>query len=203
MSQLTIYGVPVSRAARTYWCAEELGLAYKSVPIHFADGSAKTADYLAINPNGRIPAIDDGGFQLWELMAINCYLAKKHGKGLWPETPEGEALVLQWSFWVMTELEKPALAVLLNRVFLPEAQRDAAAAAEGERQAQGPLQMLDRALAKTGYLIGARFSIADLNVAAVLSWLALARFDLATVPNVASWLGTCLGRPAAVKALRS
>ena len=203
MSKLAIYGVPVSRAARTYWCAEELGLAYDSVPIHFSDGSAKTADYLAINPNGRIPAIDDGGFRLWESMAINCYLAKKHGKGLWPETLEGEALVLQWSFWVMTELEKPALAVLLHRRFLPEAQRDPAAAAEGERQAQGPLEVLDRALAPAGYLIGAAFSIADLNVAAVLSWLVAARLDLAAFPNVARWLRTCLARPAAVKALRS
>ena len=82
MSNLKIYGVPLSRAYRALWMANELGLDYENVPIHFADGSAKTPEYLAVNPNGRIPAIDDNGFKLWESMAINLYLAKKHGSGL-------------------------------------------------------------------------------------------------------------------------
>jgi hypothetical protein len=64
MSDLKIYGVPLSRAYRALWMANELGLHYENVPIHFADGSAKTAEYLAVNPNGRIPAIDDNGFKL-------------------------------------------------------------------------------------------------------------------------------------------
>ena len=85
MSNLKIYGVPLSRAYRALWMANELGLDYENVPIHFADGSAKTPEYLAVNPNGRIPAIDDNGFKLWESMAINLYLAKKHGSGLLPK----------------------------------------------------------------------------------------------------------------------
>ena len=108
MSDLKIYGVPLSRAYRALWMANELGLDYENVPIHFADGSAKTPDYLAVNPNGRIPAIDDNGFKLWESMAINLYLAKKHGSGLLPKTMENEAHAIQWSFWAMTEVEKPA-----------------------------------------------------------------------------------------------
>ena len=64
MSDLKIYGVPLSRAYRALWMANELGLDYENVPIHFADGSAKTPEYLAVNPNGRIPAIDDNGFKL-------------------------------------------------------------------------------------------------------------------------------------------
>jgi hypothetical protein len=85
---------------------------------------AKTPEYLAVNPNGRIPAIDDNGFKLWESMTINLYLAKKHGSRLLPKTREDEAQAIQWSFWVMTEVEKPALAVLLHRFFLPEDERD-------------------------------------------------------------------------------
>jgi glutathione S-transferase len=85
-----------------------------------------------VNPNGRIPAIDDNGFKLWESMAINLYLARKHGSGLLPKTMEDEAQAIQWSFWVMTEVEKPALAVLLHRFFLPEDQRDSRLADEGE-----------------------------------------------------------------------
>src|ERR1700680_4013488 len=166
----------------------ELGLEYERIPIHFADGRAKTREYLAINPNGLIPAIDDDGLKLWESMAINLYLAKKHDKGLWPKTLEGEAQAIQWSFWVMTEVEKPTLAVLLHRVFLPEDQRDPKAAEDGEQQLQDQLQVLDQALAKTGHLIGSSFTVADLNVASVLAWAKIGRANLSAYPQVEKWL---------------
>jgi glutathione S-transferase len=200
MSSLKIYGVPGSRAYRVLWMANELGLDYQQIPVHFSDGSANAPEYLAVNPNGRIPAIDDGGFKLWESMAINLYLAKKHDNGLWPKTIEGEAQALQWSFWVMTEVEKPALAALLHRMFLPEGKRDPKLADEGEQQLQKPLKVLDEALARTGYLVGSSFSVADLNVASVLSWARLARVDFSAFPRVKQWLAAALHRPAAVQA---
>src|ERR1700680_2102413 len=200
MSNLKIYGVPLSRAYRALWMANELGLDYENVPVHFADGSAKTPEYLAINPNGRIPAIDDDGLKLWESMAINLYLAKKHDKGFWPKTLEGEALALQWSFWAMTEVEKPALAALLHRMFLPEGMRDPKLAEEGEQQLQKPLKVLDDALTGTGYLAGSSFTVADLNVASILSWARLARVDLSAFPHVKQWLTAALQPPGAGKA---
>ena len=75
---LRIYGAPRSRTFRVMWAAEELGLPYENIPVDFAEGSKQPA-FLAINPNGRIPAIDDEGFVLFESLAINMYLAKKHG----------------------------------------------------------------------------------------------------------------------------
>jgi len=200
MGKLKVYGVPRSRAYRVLWMVNELGLDYEHVPVHFGDGSAKTAEYLAVNPNGRIPAIDDDGLKLWESMAINLYLAKKHDKGLWPKTIEDEAQALQWSFWAITEVEKPALAALLHRMFLPEDMRDPRLADEGEQQLQQPLKVLDQALAKTGYLAGASFTVADLNVASILSWARLARVDLSAFPHVKQWLAAALQRPAAEKA---
>jgi glutathione S-transferase len=200
MSDLKIYGVPLSRAYRTLWMANELGLDYENVPIHFADGSAKTPEYLAVNPNGRIPAIDDNGFKLWESMAINLYLAKKHGNGLLPKTMEEEAQAIQWSIWAMTEVEKPALAVLLHRFFLPEDQRDSKLGDEGERQLQKPLAVLNQQLAATGYLVGSTFTVADLNVASVLSWAQMGRVNLTVFPHIDEWLTGCLKRPAAVMA---
>jgi glutathione S-transferase len=200
MSKLNIYGVAASRAYRTLWMVNELGLDYANVPIHFADGSTRTPEYLAINPNGRIPAIDDDGLKLWESMAINLYLAKKHDGGLWPKTLEGEAQAIQWSFWAITETEKPALAVLLHKVFLPEAEREPEAAKEGEQQLQTPLKVLDQALSETGHLIGNSFTVADLNVASVLSWAKMARMDFSKFPQVNQWLTSAIRRPAAVKA---
>ncbi|HEU0216841.1 MAG TPA: glutathione S-transferase N-terminal domain-containing protein, partial [Stellaceae bacterium] len=81
MAEVKIYGVPRSRAFRTLWLAKELGLDYENVMIDFADGGTRQPAYLAINPNGHVPAIDDNGFVLWESMAINLYLAKKYGLG--------------------------------------------------------------------------------------------------------------------------
>ena len=169
-------------------------------PDAAAARSAKSPEYLAVNPNGRIPAIDDGGLKLCESMAINLYLAKKHDKGLWPKSLEGEAQALQWSFWAITEVEKPALAALLHRMFLPEGMRDPKLADEGEQQLQKPLKVLDEALARTGYLVGSSFTVADLNVASILSWARLARVDLSAFPHVKQWLTAALQRPAAVNA---
>jgi glutathione S-transferase len=200
MSKLKVYGVPMSRAYRALWMVNELGLECENVPIHFGDGTARTAEYLAINPNGKIPAIDDDGLKLWESMAINLYLARKHDKGLWPKTPAGEALALQWSFWAIAEVEKPLLAVLLNTVFLPEDKRDPRAVEDGKQQLDRPLKVLDTELAKAPYLVGNSFSVADLNVASVLAWARLSRMDLSAYPHVDTWLTEAMQRPAAVKA---
>jgi glutathione S-transferase len=191
-----LYRAPIARSG---WPTSSGSITRMSRSI-FAGGSAKTPEYLAVNPNGRIPAIDDDGFKLWESMAINLYLAKKHGRVLLPKTLEGEAEAIQWSFWVMTEVEKPALAVLLHRVFLPKDQRDAKLADEGERLLQKPLTVLDQRLATTGYLVGPTFTVADLNVASVLSWARIGGVGFTEFPRVDRWLAGCLQRPAAVKA---
>ena len=105
MAKLKVYGVPQSRAARTLWMVEECGVPYELVSTGFAK-EAKSDAYKAINPNARIPAIDDDGVILWESMAINLYLAKKYGKELAPKNATEEAHATQWSFWIMTEIEK-------------------------------------------------------------------------------------------------
>jgi glutathione S-transferase len=194
---LKIYGVARSRAFRTLWMAGELGLPYEHVKINFT-GDTRRPDYLAINPNGHVPAIDDDGFRLWESMAINLYLAKKYGggpSGLYPQALEDEARAWQWSFWGMTEVERPALTVLLNRVG-PEDKRDAAAD-EAERALAAPLKVLDAAVTATPYLLGDRFTVADLNVASILAWARQARADLTAFPKAESWLKACHDRPAA------
>jgi len=167
------------------------------VPIDFATGT-RTPEYLAINPNGQVPAIDDAGFILWESMAINLYLAKKYGSGsLYPSRLEDEARAWQWSFWGMTEIERPVLTAMFNRAILPEDKRDPAAADDAERQLQQPLKVLDAAVGKTPYLLGDDFTVVDLNVASILSWARPARIDLSGVPKMADWFQRCSLRPAA------
>jgi len=195
---LKIYGVARSRAARVLWMAKELGLDYEHIKVDFATGETRRPEHLALNPNGHIPVIDDDGFVLWESMAINLYLAKKHGSGgLYPARLEDEARAWQWSFWGMTEVERPVLTAMFNRAILPEAQRDAAAADQAEKALAQPLRVLDGVLAHSAYLLGGNFTVADLNVASILAWARPAQIDMAPFPRVAEWLKNCADRPAA------
>ena len=198
MSALKIYGIARSRAFRTLWMAGELSLPYELVPVELAQ--TRSPAYLRVNPNGHIPTIEDDGFVLWESMAINLYLAKKYGSGeggLYPNRLEDEARAWQWSFWGMSEVERPLLTALLNRAIYPEDKRDAAAADAAEKSLATPFRVLDGALAASPYLLGAQFTVADLNVASILSWVRPAAIDLAAVPRMATWLRTCQQRPAA------
>jgi glutathione S-transferase len=204
---LKVFGTKASRASRALWICRELGIPHEHVEVHFADGSNQTPEFLSINPNGKIPAIDDDGFRLWESMAINIYLAKKHGSALMPRDLQQEMQVLQWSFWVMTEVEKPLLTVMLQRLELPEGSpaakylrernpKDPAAEQQALEALQKPLNILEKQLEGRDYLLGADFTVADLNVASVMSWAIAAKLDLATRPNVHQWLKRSTSRPA-------
>lgn len=202
---LKVYGIKASRAIRVMWLCRELGLNFEHVKVNFADPSTKTPDFLAINPGGKVPAIDDDGFGLYESMAINFYLAKKHGSALVPKDLKSEALILQWSFWVMTEIEKPLLVVLLQRMQFsdpnaekyfrernplnPELEKTSIEAL------QKPLKTLDAFLTNKAYLLGNEFTLADLNVASVLNWAVRSKLDLSAFPNAKRWLEVCLARP--------
>src|SRR5438552_775593 len=195
---LKIYGVARSRAFRTLWMAKELGLDYEHVKVDFATGETRETRMLALNPNGHVPVIDDDGFILWESMAINLYLAKKHSTGtLYPARLEDEARAWQWSFWGMTEVERPVLTALMNRAFYPEEQRDAAAADAAEKTLAPPLKVLDGVLGRTASLLGDNFTVADLNVASILAWARPAQIDMSAFPKTAEWLKNCAERPAA------
>src|SRR5205807_9716081 len=144
---LTIYGVARSRAARVLWMAKELGLDYEHAKVDFATGETRAPAHLALNPNGHVPVIDDDGFILWESMAINLYLAKKYGAGgLYPSRIEDEARAWQWSFWGVTEVERPVLTALFNRAILPENQRDPNAADAAEKTLAQPFAVLEGVL---------------------------------------------------------
>src|SRR5580698_3773105 len=200
MSSLRIYGVARTRAFRALWMAKELGLDFEHLPIEIGDDGAKSPEFLAINPNGRLPVIVDGDFVLFESLAITLYLAKKHSAGkLYPATLEGEALAWQWSLWAVTEVDRGVNIWSLHAVRLPPQERNAALREEALKVIAAPFQVLDAALAKTLYLLGDDFTVADLNVAAVIS--RAIDMDLSAVPHLKAWLSRCLGRPAARAAI--
>jgi glutathione S-transferase len=197
MSNLRIYGVARTRAFRALWIAKELGLDYEHIPIDIGDAGARSPDYLAINPNGRLPAIDDGGFGLWESLAITLYLAKKHGR-FYPTTLEGEAKAWQWTLWSVQEVDRGVNIWSLHAVRLPPEDRDPQRRAEALKVLEAPFKVLDGALAGRLYLLGDDFTVADLNVSAVIS--RAIDMDLSATPRIGEWLKRCLERPAAREA---
>ena len=191
---LTIYGSSRSRTMRVLWCATELQLAFEHVPWEWSDPRLKEPEFLELNPSGAIPTLVDDGFALSESLASNLYLAGKHGRGeptrLYPDTPQGQADVVRWTLWAQGHLE-------------PWVQQDqllkAAIAALGDHahaMVTASLETLQRVLGRRPFVCGDAFSVADLNVAGVLSPSRAAHLDLDRYPVVRDWLARCYARSA-------
>jgi glutathione S-transferase len=195
---LRIHGSARSRGVRTLWMAGELGLEYEHIDLAPRSPGTRTPEYLALNPNGRVPTIEDDGFVLSESMAINLYLAKQHGK-LYPADAKNEALAWQWSFWEVDRLDRQLTTYANNAFVLPEAQRNPAAANAAWDEIVPALDVLEIALKRSAWLAGQDFSVADLNVAAAM--VRALTFDLAKWPTVNAWLHRCWERPAGKRAL--
>lgn len=188
-----LYGSSMSRAGRSLWALEEAGVKFEQVLV----AEPRKPEYLKINPNGHVPALDDNGTILWESMAINLYVAEKYGKApLWPSTVEGHGACYQWSLWCMTEVETPMIDVFMHRIMLPPEQRDEKVAVAALEKLKAPMKVLDDHLQKSDYLLGKDFTIADLNVASVLSIAQYIQLDLSVTPRAQKWLQKCLERPA-------
>ncbi len=195
---LKIHGIPRSRAFRCIWAAEESGLPYEVVPLGFAAGF-KLERPLAINPNNKIPALEDGDLVLFESLAINLHIAGKAGAPLMPKGDDASR-VLQWTLWTATEIEAHVMRWGYNTYLKPEAERVASEAAAGKEALDQRLAVLEAELAQRPFLVGSGFTVADLNLACVLYAPWANKYDLARFPKVKAWLDTCLTRPAALRA---
>lgn len=196
---LKLYGIAASRTARPLWLLEETGAPYEHVSQSYVGGATRTPEFLALNPNGHIPVLDDDGTIVWESMAITLYLARKLGGPLAPANLAEEAEALRWTFWAVTECEKDALTVLMHRVAMPADKRDPALADRAEGALKRPFEILDAHLANRQFICGDRFTVADVNVASVLAWAQASKPLMEANPNLAGWLKRCLDRPAQQK----
>jgi glutathione S-transferase len=206
---LKIYGIGASRAVRPLWTALELDLPFEHIATPYAGGATRTAEFLAINPNGHVPAVVDerpeGSVTVWESMACALYIARVHGQAdgqsIAPATAREEAEALRWSFWTVTELESDALTVLMHRMAMPQDQRKPELADRAESRLKVPLAVLEKHLQAQNakgeaYLAANRFTVADVCVASVASWVRPAAALLAQYPAVSGWLKLCVDRPA-------
>jgi glutathione S-transferase len=195
---LKIIGTARSRTVRTLWMVGELGLPYAHVDIPTGAEGSRLPQYMALNPNGHIPVIDDDGLVLWESMAISLYLARKHGGPLAPANIAEEGQMLQWTLWAAWELERNAANTLYHSTMYAPDQRDPKILAEALEGVKAPLKVLNDALVKHGgHLVGGRFTVADLNLVGVVFYLRGTPQALEPFPAIRSWYQTALARPAA------
>jgi glutathione S-transferase len=199
MSKPKLYGISGSRAHRSLWALEEIGIEYDQVPVDFKEGS-KAPEYLAVNPNGRVPALVDGDITIFESMAINLYLAKTYGGDLYPQNAKGEALTWQWSVWGISEIEPLQMQIVVQKLFVAQDKRNDKLIASAEKQLARPLQVLDDALNNQEWLVGNQFSIADLNLSGVMLLLKMVKFDYSNYSNVQRWADACYARPSLARA---
>jgi len=169
---LTIYGAVSSRARRAVWTAEEAGVPYAFVPISIRAGEQRRPEYLARNPNGRVPTMVDGNLTLFESGAIALHIAAKaptsgllpeHGTAAWSE-------VMQWMFWVVTELEQPLWSIGKHRFALPPKVRLEGMQATAEWEWARAAKVLAAALEGREFLVGDRWTVADIFAAQTLFW---------------------------------
>ena len=199
---LKIYGQPRSRAFRVLWMANELGIKYEHIPVSIMADKQECKEpwYVELNPNARVPTIDDDGFVMWESAAINLYLAEKYKSPLFPSTPHGRGRMLQWAFYIANDVEPPMISMFQNRVLFAPEKRNAALGDASEAQMVGRLGILEEHLSKHAYFGGDKWDMADFMVASVVYTLAAIKFDLSKYPKFKAWLMASIERPAAKEA---
>lgn len=174
---------------------EELGLPYEVRPIALSEGRQKEPWYLAINPNGRIPAIidrDADDFAVFESGAIMVYLARKAGR-LLPADPTGESLVLQWLFYQVGGVGPMMGQANVFFRYFPE--KIPAAIERYQRESRRLLEVLDRRLREHEYLAG-DYSIADIANWCWAHTYAWSGIDIDGLPHLGRWMDAIAARPA-------
>jgi glutathione S-transferase len=195
---LTIYGRTNSvNVQKVLWCLAEIGVEYRRVDAGLAHGKNNEPWYLALNPNGRVPLLQDGSFSLWESNTIVRYLASKHGRAiLYPESPEDRALAERWMDWQLSTLIRPVSIVFQNLYRTPVEQRDAGAIAANTVEANHAMALLDTHLSAQPYVAGARFTIGDIPVGAVAHrWLEIRDIERPPLTAVRAWRARLADRP--------
>ena len=169
--QMKLYEAGPSRSARVRWILQELGVSFEAIPVDLRSGEQRKPEFLAINPAGKVPVIDDGGFVLNESAAIMLYLAEAHpDKGLIPTDLHQRAEMYRWMFFCVTELEQPIWRITRHKMIYPEDKRLAGDISLAQEEFQAMAAMLEKHMQGRQFLTGDRVSVADFLMAYTLDW---------------------------------
>jgi glutathione S-transferase len=200
---ITLHGVYRSRATRPLWLLLESDTPFTHVPViqayrlsdpHAPDAPLNTASpgFLQINPQGQIPAMQDGDLILTESLAIALYLARRYGGTLGPQDDAEGALMDQWALFAATSIETPALEILQA----PPGELGEAILKVAAEKLRRPLARLNTHLHGRDWLVGNRFTVADINTAECLRYAQGHAALIAEFPEAKRWLEAAQARPA-------
>ena len=191
---MKLYTNPRSRGIRAQWALEELGIPCEIHLIDLQKGDQRTPEFLKVSPLGQVPALEDKGVTIIESGAICVYLAEQHPeKKLGPEDQSAE--YYQWWFYCFGSLEPPMMETLLHTSWLPEDQRVPSVAAKGQAGLKKVLTHLNAHMQGRDYLLGSRFSMADLLTGGTLQW-AGSMLPLQDYPELVKYVERLNARPA-------
>ena len=199
---LKVYGQYRSRAFRVAWMCKESSIPYEHVntTINVDGATCKDPAYVKLNPNARVPTIDDDGYVLWESAAINLYLAEKYKSPLWPADAKGRGRAYQWAYFTANDVEPNMITVMQHRVMFPPEKRNPALADEADAKLQPKLKVLDEHLKSNKFFGGEQWNLADFMVASVCYSFFAMKYDLGRYPHFQDWLRASLERPKAKEA---
>jgi glutathione S-transferase len=183
---------------KVLWLIEELGLAYEHIPAGGAFGLLDTPEFLAMNPHGRVPVIDDGGVVVWESHSILRYLAARFGDARWwPADPGTRSMAERWMDWSQTALQPDFLmGVFWGFYRTPDAQRDWPAIRGKIAACAAHFRLLDRMLEGRRYLLGDELTLADIAAGTALYRYFELEIERPGVAHVEGWYRRLQERPA-------
>lgn len=195
---LTVWGRRSAfNVQKVLWLAGELGLAHRHVEAGGAHGGLDHPDFLAMNPHGRVPVIDDAGWVVWESHAILRYLADRHGAAaMWPSDPAARSRSDCWMDWAQTALQPAFMDLFWGFYRTPEALRNRVAIEDALTRCARHYALLDRWLADRPYLAGERFTLADIPAGTSLYRYLTLEVERPELPNVRAWYDRLALRPA-------
>ncbi len=201
---LVFYYSPMSSSNRIHWALEELGVPYEKVKVDLAAGAQKKPEYLALNPNGKVPLLVVDGHPIFESLAILVFLGEQFGteNGLFPQPGLERAEALKWMAWGSVSLTETLFRYVRNTSErFPAEEKNEKAAASAKAELSGHLTTLDKALEGKDYLLGSNFSLTDVSLASLFAFMARVGIDTNPYKNVNAWVGRCMSRPALARVM--
>ena len=195
---LTVWGRRNSfNVQKVMWTIGELGLDHVHVDAGGAAGGLDRPDFLAMNPHGRVPVIDDGGVIVWESHAIVRYLCARYGgSALWCGDPAERSRADRWMDWMLASLQPDFMDLFWGFFRTPSDRRDDAFVRDRVVRCAGHYRLLDGELAERAFLAGAQVSMADIAVGTSLYRYFEIEIERPSLPHVEAWYRRLADRPA-------
>ena len=187
---LTIYGFDFSSPAnKVRFAANAMGLQYEYKQVNLMAGEQKSPEFLKLNPTGRVPAIDDNGFRVFESAVIIKYLADKNNSSLYPKDLQKRTIVDQWIDFANLHVATALARITFNRVMYKflNVEKDERSLGDGIKFLGQFLPVIEKQLKENKYLAGNDMSLADINLLAVLDPVELSSVDLSAYPSIINW----------------